>query len=116
MKIAFPEQHIVLAPYLYLGSVLRVEQHSICRLDRPDIGSHRNHLTPRETAADCHSRWDQDATATAPLARLVVGGDQHAIMQHPDGQCAVIQAADVRGAVLITHYLSHCSRVARSRG
>src|SRR5215208_8275076 len=101
MKITLTEQHIILAPYLYLGSIFRVEQHSICGLDSPDIGSHRNHLTPREPAADCHSRWDQDATATAPLARLVVGGDQHTIIQHPDGECAVIQHAGVRGAVLI---------------
>jgi hypothetical protein len=104
MKITFSKQHIVLAAYLYLGAVFRVEQHAICGLDCPDIGPYSDYLSPRQAASDGHSRWDQDATATAPLAGLAVGGDQHPIMEHPDGQCAVIQSTWLRGAVLVTHY------------
>jgi hypothetical protein len=104
MKIAFSKQHIVLAAHLYLGSVFGVKQHAICGLYCPDVGSHSDHLPPRQPASDCHSGWDQDATATAPLAGLAIGGDQHAIMEHPDGQCAVIQSARLLGGVPVTHY------------
>ena len=93
MKITLPEQHVILAPNFNLSSVLGIEQHTIGCLDRPDVGTHSNDAAPGEPASDCHCRGDQDSAAAASLARLIVGRDQHAIMQHPDGKCTLIQIA-----------------------
>jgi hypothetical protein len=104
MKITLPKQDIVLAPYLNLGSILWIEQHSVCGLDRPHIGSDGHNLAPSEPASDGYGRRDQDATAAASLTRLIVGRNQHSIMQHPDRQRTLIQAAGVFDAALVGHH------------
>ena len=101
MKITFAQQHVVLASDLDLGSILGIEEHSICRLDRPDIGSYGDDLTPSEPSSDRHRCRDYDPTAAAPFTGLIVGRDQHSIMQHPDRQRTLIQAAGVLGAALV---------------
>ena len=101
MKITFAQQHVVLASDLDLGSVLGIEEHTICRLDRPDIGSYGDDLTPSEPSSDRHRCRDHDPTAAAPFTGLIVGRDQHSIMQHPDRQRTLVQAAGVLGAALV---------------
>ena len=104
MKITFSEQHVVLAPYLDLGSVLRVEQHSIFGLDRPYIGTHCNYLAPRESPPDCDCRGNQDSPTAASLAWLVVGRYEHPIMEHADRQPAFVQAAGAIAAAQVRHH------------
>jgi hypothetical protein len=104
VKITFPEQHVVLASHLDLGSVLRVEQHSIFWLDRPDIGTHRHDLAPSESPPDCDRRRNQDPPAAAPLAWFVVGRDQHPIMEHADRQPAFVQAAGASATAEVGHH------------
>ena len=73
MKITFAQQHVVLASDLDLGSVLGIEEHSICRFDRPDIGSYGDDLTPSEPPPDRHCCRDHDSPAAAPFTGLIVG-------------------------------------------
>jgi hypothetical protein len=104
MKITLPEQHVVLASHLDFGSVLGVEEHSIFWLDRPDIGSYRNHLAPSEPAPNCDCCRNQDSPAAAPLAWLVVGRHQHSIMEHADRQPTLVQTAgSVAAAAQVGH-------------
>ena len=101
MKITLAQQYVILASDLDLGSVLRIEEHSICRLDRPDIGSYGDDMAPSEPPSDRHCCRDHDSPATAPFTGLIVGRDQHSIMQHPDRQRILVQAAGVLGTALV---------------
>src|SRR5215207_2049263 len=103
MEIAFPKQHIVLAPHFDLSSVLGVEQHSILRFHRPDIGSYRNNLAPGEPAPDCNRRRNYNSAAATSLPGLIVGRDQHPIMQHPDWKPALVQTAGILAVTQIGH-------------
>src|SRR4051812_9657124 len=103
MKITFAKQYVVLASDLYLGPILGVEQHPICRLDGPDVSSDCDDVTPGQPASDRHRCGDHDACTAAPLTRLVVGRDEDPIMQHSDRQRTLIRAARVLYAALVAH-------------
>ena len=86
MDVSLAKQYVRLAADLYFATVLRIKQDSISDLNRADIGSDGDDVTPGKPPSDGNRCRNQDPTGAAPLARLIVGRDQHTIMQHPDRQ------------------------------
>src|SRR5829696_10070680 len=91
MEITFPEQDVRAPADLDLGAVLGVEQHPVSELDGPHAGANGGDLSPRQAAADGDRRRDQDPTAAPPLAGLALGGHEHPVVQHADGEGAAVR-------------------------
>src|SRR5918995_7034582 len=84
--VALPEQHIVLASNLHLGTVSGIEQNTIVDLDHADVVADRYHDTPGQAAANSHGCRYQNAAATASLPGFLLGRHENPVMKHLNRQ------------------------------
>ncbi|GDY54021.1 hypothetical protein SVIO_046440 [Streptomyces violaceusniger] len=86
VQIALPHQDVRDPADLDLGPVLRVVEHPVTGLHGPYVLPDRDHLGPGQPSADGRGGGDDDSAGRPALALRNVGADQHAVVQHPDGQ------------------------------
>ncbi len=102
MYVALAQHHVELTVDLDLRLVLRVEQDAVVDLDGSHVRPDGNHPAPRQTTSTHLSGGgDQDAPARPALALLLVDGDQHAVMEHPDRGLLPGRLGDLRDT--LTH-------------
>jgi hypothetical protein len=86
VDVTFPKQNVLLALEFDLKAIFGVEQDGVADLDRPDVWTDGNGVSPGQPLGQLRSRRNQNPCTRPTLAFALGNLHEHSIEQDGDGE------------------------------